>query len=115
MNENIAAQAFPSILTFTDAGRALVFCFTSHTPSPVVHRSAAVTCVNASLSWTLFFSTRWCIRNDVHFDSRMHAAIKPSHYIGGQYGKESEEEGEERSEEDCEEDPQGLQEEVSLA
>ena len=50
------------------------------------------------------------------FDSRVHAAIKPSH-IGGQHGQESEEseEGEERSEEDCEEDPQGLQEEgVSL-
>jgi len=69
--------------------------------------------VNTSLSGTLFFSTRWCIRNEVHFDSRMHAATKPSQ-IGGQYGEESKEEGEERSEEDREEDPQG-QEEVSLA
>ena len=23
----------------------------------------------------------WCIRNVVHFDSRVHAAIKPSHFI----------------------------------
>ena len=55
----------------------------------------------------------------MHFDSRVHAATKPSHtYIGGQHGQESEEgeEGEERSEEDCEEDPQGLQEEeITLA
>ena len=56
---------------------------------------------------------RWCIRDVVHLDSRVHAAIKPSH-IGGQHGQESEEseEGEERSEEDCEE---GFQEEVNLA
>ena len=57
---------------------------------------------------------RWCIRDVVHFDSRMHAATK-SHLslLGGQHGQESEEgeEGEERSEEDCEEDPQGRQEE----
>jgi len=31
-------------------------------------------CVNTSLSWKLFFLICWCIRNDVHFDSRMHAA-----------------------------------------
>ena len=69
--------------------------------------------VNTSLSRTLFFSMCWCIREVVHFDSRVHAAIKPSHYSGGQHGQESEEgeEGEERSEEDCEEDPQGLEEE----
>jgi hypothetical protein len=74
-------------------------------------------CVNTSLSWTLFFSLRWCIRDEVHLDSRVHAANKLSHYLGGQHGQESEEveEGEERSEEDCEEDPQGRQEEeVSL-
>ena len=51
----------------------------------------------------------------MHFDSRVHAAVK-SPYFGGQHGQESEEgeEGEdceERSEEDCEEDPQGRQEE----
>ena len=70
--------------------------------------------VNTSLSRKLFFSTCWCIRDVVHFDSRVHAATKPSHtYIGGQHGQESEEgeEGEERSEEDCEEDEEGLQEE----
>src|SRR3954451_22131293 len=30
--------------------------------------------VNTSLSETLFFSMCWCIRDAVHFDSRMHAA-----------------------------------------
>ena len=28
------------------------------------------------LKRTLFFSMRWCIRDDVHFDSRVHAAIR---------------------------------------
>ena len=28
------------------------------------------------LKRTLFFSRRWCIRDDVHFDSRVHAAIR---------------------------------------
>ena len=37
--------------------------------------------VNTSLSRTLFFWMCWCIRDAVHFDSRVHAAIKPSHYI----------------------------------
>ncbi|HEY0233838.1 MAG TPA: hypothetical protein VGC86_02110 [Afipia sp.] len=36
-------------------------------------------CVNTSLSGKLFFSTCWCNPNAVHFDSRVHAAIKPSH------------------------------------
>jgi hypothetical protein len=30
--------------------------------------------VNASLRGTLFFFMRWCIRIEVHLDSRMHAA-----------------------------------------
>ena len=38
--------------------------------------------VNTSLSGRLFFSTRWCIRNEVHFDCRMHAATKPSQMEG---------------------------------
>ncbi len=66
------------MLTFTDAGGARVFCFALHKRRRVVDRSAAVTCVNSSLSRTLFFSICWCIRNDVHFDSRMHAATKPT-------------------------------------
>jgi hypothetical protein len=69
--------------------------------------------VNTSLSGTLFFSMRWCIRDAVHFDSRMHAAKSHLTTLGGQHGEEGKEEGEERSEEDCEEDPQGRQEEVS--
>ena len=84
--------------------------------SLLARRAHSARGVNPSLSGKLFFSLCWCIRDVVHLDSRVHAAIKPSH-IGGQHGEESEEgeEGEERSEEDCEEDPQGLQEEVSLA
>jgi hypothetical protein len=31
-------------------------------------------CVNTSLSGTLFFLIRWCIREVVHIDSRVHAA-----------------------------------------
>jgi hypothetical protein len=82
--------------------------------SIVVCRAHASRGVNTSLSGKLFFSLCWCIRDAVHFDSRVHAAIKPSH-IGGQHGEESEEgeEGEERSEEDCEEDQEGLEEEVT--
>jgi hypothetical protein len=69
--------------------------------------------VNTSLSGTLFFLSCWCIRDVVHLDPRVHAAIKAISHIGGQHGQESEEgeEGEERSEEDCEEDPQGREEE----
>src|ERR1035437_8074710 len=43
---------------------------------------------NTSLSRTVFFSMRWCIRDVVHLDSRVHAAIKPSHTSGGQHGQE---------------------------
>jgi hypothetical protein len=71
-------------------------------------------CVNTSLSRTLFFLVRWCIRDVVHLDSRVHEQTKAiSLTLGGQHGQESEEgeEGEERSEEDCEEDPQGREEE----
>jgi hypothetical protein len=73
----------------------------------------ALLAVNTSLSETLFFLPCWCIRDEVHLDPRVHAAIKAISHIGGQYGQESEEgeEGEERSEEDCEEDPQGREEE----
>src|SRR5436305_12972622 len=49
--------------------------------SMVAHHARSRPRVNTSLSRTLFFSTCWCIRDVVHFDSRVHAAIKPSHYI----------------------------------
>src|SRR3954449_9108297 len=100
--------------------RSGIFCIEVRAFQRVVDEAQAgyaPGCVNTSLSWTLFFSLRWCIRDEVHLDSRVHAANKLSHYLGGQHGQESEEveEGEERSEEDCEEDPQGRQEEeVSL-
>jgi hypothetical protein len=45
--------------------------------------------VNTSLSRTLFFPTCWCIREVVHFDSRVHAAIKPSHYKEGNMAKKA--------------------------
>jgi len=66
------------MLTFTDAGGARVFCFRHVVSSIEAWRALSVTCVNTSLSWTLFFSICWCIRNEVHFDSRMHAATKPT-------------------------------------
>ncbi len=37
--------------------------------------------VNTSLSETLFFSMCWCNPTVVHFDSRVHVAIKPSHNL----------------------------------
>lgn len=40
------------------------------------HRYA---CVNTSLSGALFFFMRWCNPFEVHIDSRVHEAIKPSH------------------------------------
>jgi hypothetical protein len=43
------------------------------------HCALSLCSVNTSLSGKLFFWVRWCIRNVVHFDSRVHAAIKPSH------------------------------------
>jgi hypothetical protein len=48
-------------------------------PSNEVLRALSLCCVNTSLSGKLFFWMRWCIRDVVHLDSRVHAAIKPSH------------------------------------
>jgi hypothetical protein len=58
--------------------------------SRIAHCALPLRSVNTSLSWTLFFSMCWCIRDEVHFDSRVHAA-NSSHltYIGGQHGEES--------------------------
>jgi hypothetical protein len=53
--------------------------------SMVAHRARTARGVNTSLSGKLFFLSRWCIRDGVHLDSRVHAAIRPSH-IGGQHG-----------------------------
>jgi len=52
------------------------------------HRAMLGLRVNTSLSGTLFFSMRWCIRDAVHFDSRMHAAESHLTTLGGQYGEE---------------------------
>jgi hypothetical protein len=41
VTKSTAAQAFPSILTFANAGGARVFRFASHVPHDVVERSAA--------------------------------------------------------------------------
>jgi hypothetical protein len=48
-------------------------------PSTNARRASPHFSVNTSLSRKLFFSTCWCIRDVVHFDSRVHAATKPSH------------------------------------
>src|SRR6202035_1221713 len=82
--EMAAAQPLLLILTFADAGFRPAFAsprqrfvmLSINTPRALLLRR-----VNTSLSGTLFFSMCWCIRDVVHFDSRVHAAIKPSHYI----------------------------------
>ena len=53
------------------------------------HRVRLIILVNTSLSGTVFFSTCWCIRDAVHFDSRMHAATKPSHTSEGNMAKKA--------------------------
>src|SRR6204780_5801407 len=82
--ETPAAQPLLLILTFADAGFRAPFA--SPRQRFVVlsinrPRALSLLRVNTSLSGTLFFSMCWCIRDAVHFDSRVHAAIKPSHYI----------------------------------
>jgi hypothetical protein len=52
------------------------------------HRAMWGRRVNTSLSGTLFFLGRWCIRDAVHFDSRMHAAKSHLTTLGGQHGEE---------------------------
>ena len=87
--KSTVAQPLSAILTFANAGGTRVFAFACArlvAASFEALRARSPCRINTSLSWTLFFSTCWCIRNGVHLDSRMHAAIKPSHYIGGQYG-----------------------------
>jgi hypothetical protein len=82
VTEMPAAQAFPAILTIADAAisRTIRFRFDRAAMSSRVARRMRRHCrVNTSLSGTLFFSMCWCIRDVVHFDSRVHAAIKPSH------------------------------------
>jgi hypothetical protein len=58
--------------------------------SRIAHCALPLRGVNTSLSGTLFFSMCWCIRDEVHFDSRVHAANEAiSLNIGGQHGEES--------------------------
>jgi hypothetical protein len=86
-----AVQWFLACLTIT----GIVISRASRLSVPTDRVSSSRACcvlafrhVNTSLSGTVFFSMCWCIRDAVHFDSRVHAAIKPSH-IGGQHGQES--------------------------
>jgi hypothetical protein len=44
--------------------------------SLIARRARTARAVNTSLSGKLFFLVRWCIRDAVHLDSRVHAAIK---------------------------------------
>jgi hypothetical protein len=79
-----AAQAFPAISTVSVACfRVLFACLRDWFAVLSINAARALSLwhVNTSLSGTLFFSMCWCIRDVVHFDSRVHAAIKPSHYI----------------------------------
>jgi hypothetical protein len=57
--------------------------------SRLAHRAHAARGVNPSLSGKLFFSLCWCIRDVVHLDSRVHAAIKPSHTLEGNMAKKA--------------------------
>jgi hypothetical protein len=82
IEEMPAAQLLAAMLTFDGIAPAdffvalfeRVIALSVNGPRVFAHR-----CVNPSLSWTLFFFVRWCIRDVVHLDSRVHAAIKPSH------------------------------------
>jgi hypothetical protein len=79
-----AAQAFPAISTVAVTHFRVQFACLREwfAVLSIDARCALSLChVNTSLSGTLFFSMCWCIRDVVHFDSRVHAAIKPSHYI----------------------------------
>ena len=86
-----AAQPLHAMLTFTDVGPARAFRITSRTHYRVVDDGAA----HALMSRRQHFLKRDAVFFNVlvysgwvHFDSRVHAAIKSSH-LGGQHGQES--------------------------
>jgi hypothetical protein len=84
VTETPAAWALLAILTIAGVGFSRTIRIVTRTYCGVVARRArrarASPCQHF-LKRTLFFSMCWCIRDVVHFDSRVHAAIKPSHYI----------------------------------
>ena len=83
-DENPAAQGLLAILTAGGIDFSRTISHRCSNALPCVDECAQQVCdrhVNTSLSRTLFFSMCWCIRDAVHFDSRVHAATKPSHYI----------------------------------
>jgi hypothetical protein len=45
--------------------------------------------INTSLSGTLFFLMCWCMREEVHFDSRVHAAMIQLTYSEGTMAKKA--------------------------
>jgi hypothetical protein len=51
--------------------------------------SYRASCVNTSLSGTLFFYTRWCNPNAVHFDSRVHDSDKAISLMEGNMAKKA--------------------------
>jgi len=81
-NENTCGTVASCELTIVDAVFSRTICIAStwcrHVAVECV-RCARQLLINTSLSETLFFWMRWCIRDVVHLDSRVHAAIKPSH------------------------------------
>jgi hypothetical protein len=84
IEEMPAVQPLPSILTFADIEPARVFRFASRTRRRVVERRVpcALTPVRQRfLKLDAVFFDVLVYSNVVHLDSRVHAAIKPSHYI----------------------------------
>jgi len=74
-----AAQWFSSILTFDNVDMSRTFRIARRAHFAIVVSRAGLARVSARqhfLKRTLFFSMRWCIRDDVHLDSRVHAAIR---------------------------------------
>jgi hypothetical protein len=87
--ETAAAQSFPVYLTNGSVDLSGTFCIADRKRRDWFDRCArrAIALLRQHfLKRALFFSSCWCIPDAVHLDSRVHAANKPSHYIGGHYG-----------------------------
>jgi hypothetical protein len=74
-----AAQSFPVILTIGNVAFSCTTCIVMRSLRCVVEVRATRAPASVRqhfLKRTLFFLMCWCIRDAVHFDSRVHAAIK---------------------------------------
>ena len=66
-------------MTFDNVAMPRTFRIARHVRVAIVVSRAGLAPISACqhfLKRTLFFSIRWCIRDDVHLDSRVHAAIR---------------------------------------